>query len=136
MDSTQYVVDKSAHVLRSMSFMGRIRNMFLDEPKLRETRQDGDAVEGFICPDCLMQFSDQDELAKHYGTAHGTGGGTVSGMPQAVGTATKDQLDIMRAQQVRSACGHSVSAQTMVRTDWCDNNCRSTCQRLAQQCKK
>ncbi|CAN0543553.1 unnamed protein product, partial [Ectocarpus sp. 12 AP-2014] len=88
LDSTRYAIERSARVLRGMTFWGKIRNAFSDDPEVPQqpagntragaaTGNGGNGndhpetpAEGFICPDCRGLFPTSDALVAHYGSAH------------------------------------------------------------------
>ncbi|CAN0142913.1 unnamed protein product [Ectocarpus sp. 8 AP-2014] len=88
LDSTRYAIERSARILRGMTFWGKIRNAFSDDPQVpqqpagstRAGTATGDGgngnddpdtpAEGFICPDCRGLFPTSDALVAHYGSAH------------------------------------------------------------------
>ncbi|CAM9813511.1 unnamed protein product, partial [Discosporangium mesarthrocarpum] len=99
LDSTNYVVERSARVLRGMTLWGKIQNAFSNEPEvpqsyrvgaagragrdLHEANGDGPRVlerveedmplEGFICPDCRRDFDTAEALVQHFGLVHDWG---------------------------------------------------------------
>ncbi|CAM9842427.1 unnamed protein product [Chrysoparadoxa australica] len=95
-DSTQYLVDKSAQVLRGMTFWGKISNLFREEVAVRQRpeRTAGyqgssraerglshgqhsppPAVrEGFICPLCKKSLGSDELLLRHHAACQGPGG--------------------------------------------------------------
>ncbi|CAM9411844.1 unnamed protein product, partial [Laminaria digitata] len=115
LDSTRYAIERSARVLRGMSFWGKIRNAFSDDPLIPSTYHkssepavgvgagataansnpheaspvDENPAEGFICPDCRRRFVGADALVEHFGSAHAdsgaSGGVNVQGEPRPVG---------------------------------------------------
>jgi hypothetical protein len=78
-DSTQYLIDRSARVLRGMSLLGRLQNYFSEEPTvpMQQQRQQHSAVStsrtvdrpdltGFICPECHCLLDTANDLLQHY----------------------------------------------------------------------
>ncbi|CAB1101591.1 unnamed protein product [Ectocarpus sp. CCAP 1310/34] len=88
LDSTRYAIERSARVLRGMTFWGKIRNAFSNDPEVPQqpagntragtaTGNGGNGnydpdvpAEGFICPDCRGLFPTSDALVAHHGLAH------------------------------------------------------------------
>ncbi|CAN0343216.1 unnamed protein product, partial [Ectocarpus fasciculatus] len=93
LDSTRYAIERSARVLRGMTFWGKIRNAFSDDPQVPQQRPSGSTragtatgngngddddpdtpAEGFICPGCRRLFPTSDALVAHYASCHTNAG--------------------------------------------------------------
>ncbi|KAG5175411.1 hypothetical protein JKP88DRAFT_265830 [Tribonema minus] len=77
-DSTQYLLDKSARVIRGMTMWGRMQNFFSDEPApvlaastpISNSTSSSAGMEGYICPECRMRCASADDLLAHFASLH------------------------------------------------------------------
>jgi hypothetical protein len=114
-DSTQYLIDRSARVLRGMSLLGRLQNYFSEEPTvpMQQQRQQPIAVSasrtvdrpdltGFRCPECHCLLDTANDLLQHYSSHNGKQSAIASSS-----TATQQQ---QQQQQPSSSISNEPSA--------------------------
>eukprot|EP00953_Heterococcus_sp_UTEX-ZZ885_P009033 5360-Heterococcus_DN1.PRE.2 len=114
-DSTQYLIDRSARVLRGMSLLGRLQNYFSEEPTvpMQQQQQQPSALStsrtvdrpdftGFICPECHCLLDTANDLLQHYSSHNGKQSAIASSS-----TATQQQ---QQQQQPSSSISNEPSA--------------------------